>query len=108
MYNIDMLDVSSEKDAVLLAVKVVPGASRTRYQGAWEKRAKIAVAAPPEKGKANRAVVRFLADLIGVRKRDVTVVAGHSSPVKTIRIAGVDAHAVRAALESVDPGRPAG
>ena len=93
-----MLDLIAEENAVLLPAKIVPGASRTRYLGLWENRAKIAVAAPPEKGKANQAVVRFLADLLGVRKGDVTVVAGFSSPVKTIRIEGVTVDTVRAAL----------
>jgi uncharacterized protein (TIGR00251 family) len=94
-----MLDVTTEGKAILLPVKVVPGASRTRYTGEWNGRAKIAVSAPPEKGKANQAVVQFLAKLFAVRKRDVSVVIGHSSPVKTIRIDGVTADAVRAVLQ---------
>lgn len=98
-----MLDLRLEGDAVLLPVKVVPGASRTRFLGEWEGRARIAVAAAAEKGKANAALTAYLAKLLGVRKRDVTVVAGHASPLKTIRIGsqrgGIDA--VRAALQAV-------
>lgn len=94
-----MLDVTAEGDAVLLSVKIVPGASRTRYVGLWERRAKISVAAPPEKGKANRALTAFLAGLLGVRKRDVTVVEGLTSPLKTIRIDRVTPNTVRAALQ---------
>jgi uncharacterized protein (TIGR00251 family) len=93
-----MLDLTTEGNAVLLPVKVVPGASRTRYMGDWSGRAKIAVAAPPEKGKANQAVVALLADLLGVRKRDVVVVAGHASALKTIRIDRVTVAAVQTAL----------
>ncbi len=97
-----MLELGGEENAVLLPVKVVPGASRTRYLGEYDKRARIAVAAPPEKGQANKAVIALLADLLGVRKRDVTVVAGATSVVKTIRIEGVTARTVRTALQ---PGR---
>ena len=93
-----MLEISTEGNAILLPVKIVPGASRTRYVGLWEKRAKICVAAPPEKGKANRAVVAFLAGLLGVRERDVTVVEGLTTPLKTIRIERVTIDAVRAVL----------
>ncbi len=100
-----MLDLTTEVNAVLVPVKVVPGASRTRFLGLLESRAKIAVAAPPEKGKANRAVVAFLADLLGVPKRDITVIKGLSSPKKTVRIERIDADTVRVALNSVDPGR---
>ena len=98
VYTIDMLELTAEEGAVLLPVKVVPGASRTRYLGLWENRAKIAVTAPPEKGKANRAVTAFLADLLGVRRRDVAVIVGLSSPLKTIRIERVTVDTVRAAL----------
>ena len=97
-----MLELVSEPDAVLLRVKVVPGASRTRYLGLWETRAKFAVAAPPEKGLANKALEAFLAKLLRVNKRNITVVAGHTSPLKTIRIEQVATGAIRAALK---PGR---
>jgi len=93
-----MLDICSEGNAVLLPVKIVPGASRTRLVGLWQDRAKIAVACPPEKGKANQAVVSLLAELLGVRKHDISVVSGQRSPIKTIRIEGVTADAVRATL----------
>ena len=94
-----MLQLTLVGEAVLLPVKVVPGASRTRCLGEWEGRARIAVAAAPEKGKANAALAAFLAKLLSVRRRDVVVVAGHTSPLKTIRIEQVSADAVRAALQ---------
>jgi len=94
-----VLQLTLEGEAVLLPVKVVPGASRTRFLGEWEGRARIAVAAAPEKGMANAALAAFLAKLLSVRKRDVTVVVGHTSPLKTIRIEGVDVDAVRARLQ---------
>ncbi|MCH8967050.1 MAG: DUF167 domain-containing protein [Planctomycetes bacterium] len=95
-----MLKLTTEGNAVLLPVKVVPGASSTRYIGEWDTRAKLGIAAPPEKGKANKALIAFLADLVGVHKRDVTVVAGLSSSIKTIRIEHVTVDAVRRALQN--------
>jgi uncharacterized protein (TIGR00251 family) len=95
-----VLQLTLVGEAVLLPVKVVPGASRTRCLGEWEGRARIAVAAAPEKGKANAALAAYLAKLLSVRRRDVVVVAGHTSPLKTIRIERVSADAVRAALQS--------
>lgn len=94
-----MLNLIVEENAVLLPVKVVPGASRTRFLGELDGKAKLAVAAPAEKGKANKAVITFLAELLTVHKRDVTVATGHTSPIKTIRINWVTASAVRAALQ---------
>ena len=56
------------------------------------------MAAPPEKGKANLALAAHLAKLLGLNRREVSVVAGHGHPLKTLRIDGVTADAVRAAL----------
>ncbi len=97
-----MLDVTAEENAVLLLVKVVAGASRTRLLGEWDGRAKVAVAAPAEKGRANKAVIAFLAELLAVRTSDITLVAGHTSSLKTIRIERVTGDVVRAALQ---PGK---
>lgn len=95
-----MLEITTEENSVLLAVKVVPGASRTRYLGEWDGRARIAVAAPPEKGKANKVLVAYLAVMLGIRKGEITVVTGKTSPIKTIRIGRVAADAVCAALQA--------
>jgi len=84
--------------ACRLAVKVVPGSRKNAVAGMLGERLKIRVAAPPEDGKANRAVCALLAEQLGVRERDVTVVAGHSAPEKTIRVAGLDAATARARL----------
>lgn len=83
----------------MLPVKIVPGAKRTKFLGEWQGRARIAVSAPPEKGKANEAVIEFLAGRLDVHPRQLTVVAGHTHPLKTIRIEGVAADAVASAFQ---------
>ena len=99
VYLIDVLSITADHNAVLLPLKVVPGASRTRYLGEWDGRAKVAVAAPPEKGKANKAIIAFFSKLLGVRKTDITIVAGHTSTTKKIRIERVTADRLRTALQ---------
>lgn len=70
-----------------IAVKVVPKASRTELAGAQADGAwKIRVQAPPEKGKANAELCRFLAGLFGVSVRQVEVVSGRTSALKHVRI----------------------
>ena len=54
----------------------------------------VAVKAPPEKGKANKAVTDLLAYVLGVPKGDVRIVRGHSSRDKWIRVEGMTAHQV--------------
>jgi uncharacterized protein (TIGR00251 family) len=94
-----MLDISESGGIVLLPVKIVPGASRTKFLGEWQGRARIAVAAAPEKGKANQAVAELICDLLRIHARQVAVVSGLTSPLKTIRIEGVTADAVQAAFQ---------
>jgi uncharacterized protein len=67
-----------------IAIKVVPGASRSEVAGPLGGRLKLRVAAPPERGKANDAVVRLLRAWLGVR--DVEIVAGRGSSEKTVRV----------------------
>ncbi|MDD4892018.1 MAG: DUF167 domain-containing protein [Phycisphaerae bacterium] len=83
---------------MLLAVKVGPGASRQRVVGLHGDMLKLAVSAPPEAGKANKAVCELLAETLGVPTRDVTLHAGGGTPFKTIRIAGLSAEQVRRKL----------
>jgi len=70
-----------------IAVKVIPKSSRTELagqlaDGTW----KVKVAAPPEKGKANRALCAFLADHFGVPRSRVRIVSGETSHLKRVRI----------------------
>jgi hypothetical protein len=72
-----------------LSLRVAPGAASTavvgRHGGAW----KLRVAAAPEHGKANAAVVRLLADVLDVPERDVTIVSGQGSRDKTVALTGI-------------------
>ena len=55
---------------------------------------KVDVAAPPEDGRANEAVVRVLADFFGVHRSQVALVSGASSRNKRFRIAGLTPQAI--------------
>lgn len=84
--------------SVWIFVKAVPGASRDGIAGRLGDRLKVRVAAPPEGGKANKAICGLLASALGVRAQDVEVVAGHGRAEKTVRVAGIDAEAAAKAL----------
>ncbi len=86
--------VSAADAGVVVRVKVVPGASRDRLTGLLGDRLKVHVTAPPEAGKANKAVCALLAKVLGVPRRDVSVVAGHTHPEKQVAVAGVSAEQV--------------
>ncbi len=86
-------------DGVELTIKVVPGASRDRIAGALGDALKVAVSAPPEKGKANKCVIDVLANALGIKRNAIEIVAGHTQPRKTVRIRGLTADEVRAKLK---------
>lgn len=77
--------------AVRVAVKAVPGSSRDTIAGKLGDRLKVRVAAPPEDGKANKAIEALLAAACGLHARDATVVSGHSRAEKTVELRGIDA-----------------
>jgi len=74
-----------DNDAVF-QVKIVASSSRTAVAGQLDGMLKIKVAAPPEKGKANQAIIKFLAAELGVKKRRVVIASGLTSTIKQIRI----------------------
>ena len=69
-----------------LRVKAVPGASRSEIVGILGDRLKIRIAAPPEHGKANQALLLLIADWRGTKNIDL--IAGHASAEKTVRVIG--------------------
>lgn len=74
----------------LLHVKVVPGSSRDRITGRYGDGLKVQVTAPPEKGRANDAVIQVLASALSLRPSQMAIVSGHSGPRKTVRIDGLE------------------
>jgi uncharacterized protein (TIGR00251 family) len=83
---------------VRLLLKVIPKASRDRIVGWVGDRLKVAVTAAPERGKANASVTAVLADALELPASRVRIVAGESSPLKTVEIDGMDDAAVRSKL----------
>lgn len=88
--------VSEHPEGVIVRVRVVPGASRTEIKGRYGNVIKIRVSAPPEGGRANRAVADLFERLVGGR---VEIVKGCSSQSKSVLIRGVDRSTVAEALD---------
>ncbi|CAG0962924.1 hypothetical protein PHYC_00825 [Phycisphaerales bacterium] len=84
--------------ACRLSVKVVPGSRKSQIVGVLGDRLKIKVAAPPEDGRANRAMCELLAGALGISSRGVSVIAGLTHPEKTVRVEGLTGPQVRTRL----------
>ena len=77
-------------DAVVVSIHAQPGAGRTEVVGRHGTALKVRVAAPPEQGRANEALVALLAEQLGVPAASVTLVGGETSRSKRFRIEGVE------------------
>jgi len=89
-----MVKVRETPQGLILPVLLTPGASRDALRGEHDGRAKVAVTAPPERGKANKALCEFLARRLGVRKSQVKVVSGHTSRQKEVLVERVSPSAL--------------
>jgi uncharacterized protein (TIGR00251 family) len=74
--------------SITLMIHVQPGARRTGVAGIHGDSLKIRLAAPAIEGRANDALVAFLAASFGVPRRNVVLIRGETGRAKTVRIAG--------------------
>jgi hypothetical protein len=90
-YGIKMSDLTIQKidGGVVFTAKIVPGSSKTAICGLLGDILKVKIAAAPEKGKANQALIYFLAKQLGVKKNAISIISGQTKPVKQIQIAGI-------------------
>ena len=88
-----MAAAARERDTFRISVRLTPKGGRDAIEGWWvasdgARHLKARVAAPPEDGKANRALAELIADALGVAKSKVAIVAGTTSRVKMVEVEG--------------------
>ena len=77
------------EDCITFIAKIVPAGSKTAFAGLLDGMLKVKVTAPPEKGKANQALIQFLTKKLGIKKNCISIISGKTSPVKQIKITGI-------------------
>ena len=106
------LDVSTlfdeSDDGPVVRLHVQPGAGRTQVTGVFGTALKVRVAAPPEGGRANEAVLELLAESLGVDQKTLELTAGERSRSKRVLVRGVEPAALTRTLEDLlsDEPRP--
>jgi uncharacterized protein YggU (UPF0235/DUF167 family) len=85
-----------------LRVRVVPGAKNPGVAGRYGEAWKVRVAALPERGAANEAVIALIAATVGVHQRAVRLVSGHGSRDKIVEVDGLPPGEAEARLASAN------
>jgi uncharacterized protein (TIGR00251 family) len=73
----------------VLQVKITPNAAKNQIIGFEEGILRIRIRGVPEKGKVNRELIAFLADVLGITKSSIQIVSGHTARIKRLEIAGL-------------------
>ena len=84
-----MSAITQTAAGVRLAIQVQPRASRTELAGLHGAAIKIRLAAPPIDGAANDALIRFLAELLGIPRAAITISSGQSGRRKSVMVTGL-------------------
>ena len=94
------------EESTRLRLRVTPGARRAavvgRHGDAW----KVNVAARPEHGRANDALVELLAQTLAVPRGRVSLISGHGARDKVVEVSGIDADEMERRLESAEREDP--
>jgi uncharacterized protein (TIGR00251 family) len=94
-----MIQARDVSGGVAFPVRVQPGARRDAIVGEHAGALKVSVCAPPDKGKANKAVLALLAESLGVAKSAVALVSGETSREKRVFVEGVSVAQVQDVLK---------
>lgn len=86
---------------IRISLKVVPGSTREGIAGWLGDALKVRVRAPAEAGRANAAVVRVVAEALGLPSEAVRIASGTSSPKKTLELDGIELEALRARIDAL-------
>ena len=84
--------------STVIAIRVIPRSPRSRVDGLRGGAVLIRLAAPPVDGAANEELVAFLSDVLGLPRRNITIVSGETSRDKRVRIEGIDETTARTRL----------
>jgi uncharacterized protein len=91
---------------VKLQIKVIPSSSNNSIAGWLEDTLKVKVTAAPEKGKANKAVIKVLEKALDLAKGSVNITSGTTSTRKTVEIRGEDGDLINKKLADICHKQP--
>jgi uncharacterized protein len=101
-----VIQIDSHPDGVVLAVRAQPRARAARIVGEHAGALKVAVTDPPEKGKANEAIIELLAAHLGLKQSQVRLMSGATSRNKRFLLLAQDVSAIQTSLSRLTAKSP--
>lgn len=95
-----MIPIRETAEGATFVVKVHPRAHKDAVTGELGEALKVSLTAPPAEGRANEALIEFLAELLQLPRSSVTIAAGQSSRNKVVRVRGLRAAQVEERLQA--------
>ncbi|HZZ78153.1 MAG TPA: DUF167 domain-containing protein [Gemmataceae bacterium] len=90
-----MIQITEHAQGCVVSVRAQPGARRNAIVGEQAGALKVAVTAPPDKGRANDAIIEVLAEALGLKRSQVELVAGPTSRAKKVLLHGMSVERAR-------------
>ena len=87
--------------ATIIQVKVIPNAAQNKIEGWREDVLRVRIRAVPEKGKANEALIAYLAENLDISKSSISLVSGQSARIKRVAIEGLTREEIEKRLDII-------
>ena len=84
-----MVNIKETEEGIVFQIHVVPRSAKSEFAGVQGDAVKLKIAAPPVEGQANAECIRFLSDILGIKKKQIKILSGHKSKKKTVAIEGI-------------------
>ena len=97
----NQLDLVRHAEGVMMSVRAHPGARNNAINGIHAGALKVSVRQTAEKGKANKAIITFLAKTFGVAKSKLAILSGESASQKRILIRDADLHEISKTIDEL-------
>lgn len=81
--------IRADQNGCIIEVHISPQSKKCEIVGLYNNRLKIKIDSPPVDGKANAALIRFLAETLGLKMSNLSILRGETSKIKQIKIIGL-------------------
>jgi uncharacterized protein (TIGR00251 family) len=96
-----MITITEHAEGCILSVRAQPGARKAGVMGDQAGMLKVSVTAPPEQGRANKALVEVLREALGLKRSQVELLGGETSREKRFLIRGLSRHELEAKVRTL-------